>query len=122
MNERFAFNSFDLSLLKEISAVTARLNDVKNLIKQTKLIRKRFFQAGNQLRHVQDQYEHELRKTQEQQAKADRVIKRLQADYEDRIAVIKSNLPNKYLKKLSIYSESRTRTTTEISSIRILST
>lgn len=76
----------NLSLKQEISAVTARLND-----------------AGNQLRHVQDQYEHELRKTQEQQAKADRVIKRLQADYEERIA----NLEHEQRQKLAQYESYR---------------
>ena len=75
------------------------------------------------MRHAQQQYENELRKSEDQQVKAERVIKRLQADYDERIAVMEfSTDKTKLIRRNSIYLEPRTRTTSKISSIRFLST
>ncbi len=76
------------NLIQENRSLKTELDRVnKNLFsKNFKLIC--IIQTANELKRANEQYKAEFRKNEEQQTKADHVLRRLKADYDEHIAVI----------------------------------
>lgn len=70
-----------------MAALTSRFNQVNRylLIELRRLLF--LFQTSNELRNVNEQYQEEIRRNEDQQNKTERVMNRLKADYDARIAV-----------------------------------